>query len=925
VKRALVVLTAAFVSLALPLLAADAPKRGKRAGTEASTSPQSPAFVPGGPDHVPPGSFTVPPGLEVTLWAKTPLLNNPTDMDVDQHGRIWVAEGVNYRRHKGRRPEGDRIVVLEDTDHDGKADKSWTFVQETNLIAPLGVAVFDNVVVVSQPPDLIVYTDVNRNAKFEPGIDRREVLLTGFNGQNHDHSLHAVVGGPDGLWYWNQGNTGAKFTDRSGKEFRIGSPYSGGGGTFSTDPKTIAGKQSDDGHVWVSGFAARMNPDGSHVEIIGHGFRNSYEQCLNSFGDVFQNDNDDPPACRTTFLQEYGFLGFCSPDGLRSWRVDKRPGQTTAIAEWRQEDPGTIPAGDVYGGGAPTGITFYENGALGNEWNGLLLSCETGRNTVFGYRVKPEGAGFKLERTNFLTSNAEGKFGGSDFVGGGRTVKSAVESLHTQFRPSDVLVGADGAIYVTDWFDPRTGGHSDLDESISGAIYRIAPKGFQSVVPKFDLTNIEGQVAALKSPAVNPRWLAFQALKKSGPAALTAVKMLLNDTNPFIASRAVWLLPLLGKDGVRATEHVLKGDTDDRFRTAAFRALRRTIDPNGSRREEAVVSLAKKGAVDSSPAVRREAALALRDVPYTKKRDLLLSLAKGFDGKDRWLLEAISTSVQGNEPAFYDSLAKTMGKGSGANWSPAFTSFAWRLHPPQSAFGFRERALSKELPAADRKAAVVALAFNGTRDAVNGILDTAEKSDGPTKAEAVWWLLNRKDSAWQGYALDAELKRRRIYDADAVEIVASSMPDAGDAKAPTAAEVTALKGDARRGLEQMNRCLMCHRIGKDGSDVGPDLTGFGRSQTREVLVQAILNPSAEISHGFDAHLVTTKDNQRIEGIVLSDGNPVVIVSAGGLTQMIPKKLVAEQKALGRSLMWTSQALGLTAQNVADIVAYMQSL
>ena len=71
--------------------------------------------------------------LEVTLWAQSPMFFNPTNMDVDKDGRIWVAEGVNYRRHGGRKPEGDRIVVLEDTNLDGKADKAHTFVQEKFL------------------------------------------------------------------------------------------------------------------------------------------------------------------------------------------------------------------------------------------------------------------------------------------------------------------------------------------------------------------------------------------------------------------------------------------------------------------------------------------------------------------------------------------------------------------------------------------------------------------------------------------------------------------------------------------------------------------------------------------------------------------------------------------------------------------------
>lgn len=67
------------------------------------------------------------------------------------------------------------------------------------------------------------------------------------------------------------------------------------------------------------------------------------------------------------------------------------------------------------------------------------------------------------------------------------------------------MVGADGAIYVADWFDPRVGGHATMDDTLGGTIYRIAPKGFKPKVPKTDLATLDGAVTALKSPAVNVR------------------------------------------------------------------------------------------------------------------------------------------------------------------------------------------------------------------------------------------------------------------------------------------------------------------------------------------------------------------------------------------------------------------------------------
>src|SRR5262245_52699656 len=98
-------------------------------GQQAPAPPaQAAPAQPAQPFQIPLDLVKVPRGFEVTHWAATPLLHNPTNIDIDRDGRIWVAGGVHYRQHYTRQPEGDRIVVLEDTDGDGKADKNWTFV-----------------------------------------------------------------------------------------------------------------------------------------------------------------------------------------------------------------------------------------------------------------------------------------------------------------------------------------------------------------------------------------------------------------------------------------------------------------------------------------------------------------------------------------------------------------------------------------------------------------------------------------------------------------------------------------------------------------------------------------------------------------------------------------------------------------------------
>jgi len=851
------------------------------------------------------------PDLEVTVWASSPMLKNPTNLDFDPQGRIWVAEGVNYRGHYNRQPAGDRIVILEDSDGDGTADTQSVFVQEPALRAPMGVAVIGNKVVVSMAPDVIVYTDVNGDRKFDPAVDKRDVILTGFHGKSHDHTIHSVTVGPDGQWYWNAGNCGAMFTDRSGKTFRIGSAYNPGGPELGWHPTQLAGQKSDDGHVWIGGFAARMNPDGSGVHIIGHNFRNSYEQTVTSYGDVFQNDNDDPPACRTAFLMEYGNAGFCSLDGQRSWGADRRPGQSAPVAEWRQEDPGSMPAGDVYGGGSPTGITFYEDGALGRKYRGLLLSCEPGRNVVFGYLPKPDGANFKLERFNFLTSNAEGNYSGTDFKGGSR----GEQTLKVMFRPSDVSVGPDGAVYVTDWFDARVGGHADWDETTSGTIYRVAPKGFRPKVPAARFDTLDGALAGLKSPSVNIRGTAQEAILKHGDKAVKPLVGLLKDENAFVRARAVWLLARLGKAGQKPVEALLK-DPDPQMRIVAFRALHRT--------RKALPAQATALAKDASPAVRREVALALRDLPLEQTQDLFLTLARGIDGSDRTLLEAWGAGAAGHESALYDRVKPVLNDPDPLRWSPGFASLAWRLHPPQSIGDFRTRALSTNLDLAARKAAVTAIGFNTVPAASAAMLEVAAKAEGVVKAEATWWLMNRKDNVWKDHGLAASLKARGIYDPDSVELISATIPPA-EKPSFTVADVAALSGSAARGQERFNAfCSSCHRVGNTGVEYAPNLTGWAKRQTAEVFFNSVINPSADIASGFNGTVLKAKDGTEIHGVVVSEGDPIVIQSAAGLVQSVPKNRIVERKGLGRSLMMSADQLGLKAQDLADLHAFLKT-
>ncbi|MBK9489311.1 MAG: hypothetical protein IPO07_11355 [Haliscomenobacter sp.] len=138
-------------------------------------------------------------------------------MHVDERGRVWVCEALNYRNtHNPENPsreKGDRILILEDTDGDAKADKSTVFYQGTDVNAALGIWATDNHAIVSCSPYVFLLSDTNGDDK----ADTKDTLFTGLGGEQSDHAIHSFIQGADGKLYFNFGNNGQQIMDRHGK------------------------------------------------------------------------------------------------------------------------------------------------------------------------------------------------------------------------------------------------------------------------------------------------------------------------------------------------------------------------------------------------------------------------------------------------------------------------------------------------------------------------------------------------------------------------------------------------------------------------------------------------------------------------------------------------------------------------------------
>lgn len=580
-------------------------------------------------------------GLEVTLFAAEPMVVNPTNLDLDARGRVWVTEGANYRSTFQKwgilRPEGDRIQILEDTDGDGAADLAKTFYQDPSINAALGIAVLGNKAIVSASPYIFILTDTDG----DDVADRRELLFTTNPGSaDHDHAAHAFVFGPDGKLYFNFGNTG-KFLRHPPAHLK-NLPLHG-----KPDPAQLAQGELvkdvrgleivDRGRPFRQGMAFRCNPDGSEVEVLGHNFRNNYETAVDSFGTIWQSDNDDDgnQGVRINYVMEGGNFGYTDEMTGAGWG-EKRTNWEEGIPQrhWHLNDPGVVPNLLQTGAGSPTGMTIYEGRLLPAAFRGQMIHCDAGPRVVRAYPVTPHGAGYTATTVNLLTSKDD------------------------WFRPSDVAVAPDGAVLVADWNDAGVGGHHMVDqklETMTGRIYRVAPLENKPSVPTLDLSTPRGAAAALASPNLATRYLAWQALEGqlgNNPEAERELLAVWKNAEPRQRSRTLALLARLPRSGA---DHLAEGlkDSDPNVRIAALRLARqRGQDP---------VLLVKSLARDPHPAVRREAALALRGQTSAEAAVLWATLAQQHDGSDRWYLEALGIGADPQWDAFLAAWLKAVG------------------------------------------------------------------------------------------------------------------------------------------------------------------------------------------------------------------------------------------------------------------------
>ena len=580
--------------------------------------------------------FAIHDELEVGLFAAEPMMANPSNIDVDHLGRVWVCEVINYRHFRNpdaeEREAGDRILIIEDTDGDAVADKSTVFYQGRDIDSAHGICVLGNRVLVSANDSVFYLIDTDGDLK----SDKKEILFTGISGSQHDHGIHAFVFGPDGKLYFSFGNAGKQICDANGKPIidRAGNVV------------------NDQGKPYRQGMVFRCNLDGSDFETLAWNFRNNWELCVDAFGTMWQSDNDDDGnrSTRINYVMPFGDYGYVDQRTGSNWKTP-RTGWAKDIPSrhWHQNDPGVIPNLLITGAGAPTGICVYEGDRLPEVFRNQIIHCDSGPSIVRSYSVTEKGAGYTAKIVDMIDGAEKNQW----------------------FRPSDVCVAPDGSLIVADWYDPGVGGHRMQDVE-RGRLFHVTAKGqegtYQNQAAGFtppDFSTPKSAVAALVSPNQATRFMAWQAIQRFGWEATEAeLRSLLKHSNPRFRARALWAILNVAEDEIKKEEIglVLVGD-NAALKVTAIRFLSQP----GS--EEIAMSLDffiyqmyKSDPSDlfktdrnffdlnnASAKTNRELLIALRHWPDEGLRaDHWGELADKYVAGDRWYLEALGVGAEGN-------------------------------------------------------------------------------------------------------------------------------------------------------------------------------------------------------------------------------------------------------------------------------------
>jgi putative membrane-bound dehydrogenase-like protein len=825
----------------------------------------------------------VPSEFEATLFALPPRVNYPTAIACEPGGAVYVA--VDEQGSLGRTPGGGKILRCVDRDGDGKVDEVTVFAKVDH---PRGVVYRNGKVWVTHPPTLTVFEDTDGDGV----ADKQEVLVTGLTTdqitiRGGDHTTEGVRMGIDGWLYIGVGDYGIK--EARGK-----------------DGKTI---------VMRGGGIVRVRPDGTDLEIYCTGLRNTFDLAIDPFMNIFTRDNTNDGAgwdTRVSLLMQSAHYGY-----------------TQLFANFTDE---IMPPLGVYGNGGATGGLYVQDPRWPEKYRNTLFTGDWGRSEVYKHELKANGPTFDLKQEVFMKMP----------------------------RATGMDIDGSGRLYVASW---RNGSAVGYEGPNVGFVARVVPRGFKlEPFPDLKKAKLDDLIKFLSSPqSVSRLHAQGEILARGNNADATQALMALAcDANASLEGRVAAIFTLKQLDGDNSRTMLLKLTENAAVREFALRALTdRKKEAEGLDPKIFVAALA-----DESPRVRAQALISLgrlNDPTAAKSILPLTARPKGSTMPTQRPLQnqpdpdRVLPHLAVRALVSLKAIDACLESLDGPHWRGALWAMRY-FHDPKAVEGLIKKLGTVRTP--EVRAGILATLirlYHREADYTGTWWGIRPDNTGPYYDRVEWEMSKRIGAVVTAAILDndkdtvaflkSELNRHKVSlagvpnSSDIVKVdekpivLAKADPNNPDQIGNMTYEAAAkraltAKGDAKKGeaIFKAQSCMACHTTADGQTPKGPHLVEIGKRYKADELVESILKPSAKLAQGYETYRFVMADERIFQGFIVSErADATVIRESNGIQRELKKAEIATRVMQKQSAMPEGLAANLTPDQLADLIAYLQSL